>query len=127
MQTENINALLPTSDQIQDFFELPDSPVVMVNLLKFKPDGGADEYARYAAGIGPILQKLGARILFSGQAAMCLIGNADWDFVVLVEYPNPGVLMAMAQSDEYQAIHHHREAGLQGQVNYAVLPRQLGE
>lgn len=125
MPSNEINALLPTADQVQEFVELPDNPIVMLNLLRFKADGGADEYAKYAAAIAPILEKVGAKILFSGEAAMCFIGAADWDFVVLVEYPNPRVLMTMAQSDEYQAIHHHREAGLQGQVNYAVFPARL--
>ena len=30
-------------------------------------------------------------------------------------------LLQMSQSEEYQAIHHHRAAGLEGQVNYAVV------
>ena len=41
--------------------------------------------------------------------------------MALVEYPTPTALFEMVNSDEYQAIHHHREAGLEGQVLYAVL------
>jgi len=100
---------------------------VMVNLLKFKPDGGADEYAKYAAGIGPLLQNVGAKILFSGQASACLIGNGDWDAVALVEYPSPAALFQMTSTEEYQALHQHREAGLEGQVNYAVLQNQRAD
>ena len=40
-----INAMSPTEEQMKAFLALPDSPVVMVNLLKFKADGGAQEYA----------------------------------------------------------------------------------
>jgi haloalkane dehalogenase len=117
-----VNAMLPTPEQMQTFLALPDDrPIVMVNLLKFKPDGGEAEYARYAAGIQPILAKLGAKILFSGKAHFCLIGQADWDAVALVQYPRKKALFQMAMSPEYQAIHHHRDAGLQGQINYAVL------
>ncbi len=117
-----INAMMPTPEQMQAYMSLDhDGPVVMVNLLKFKPDGGAAEYAKYGAAVAPILKKIGARILFSGQARVCLIGNGDWDAVALVEYPNKMALVKMAQSPEYQAIHHHREAGLAGQVNYAVV------
>jgi uncharacterized protein (DUF1330 family) len=116
-------ALLPTPEQMQAFLRLPDSgPIVMVNLLKFKPNGGEAEYAKYAAAVEPILKKLGAKILFAGKAQFCLIGHADWDMVALVQYPRKKVLFEMAMSPEYQAIHHHREAGLQGQINYAVLP-----
>jgi len=117
-----INAMQPTPEQFQAYLGMKhDGPVVMVNLLKFKPDGGAEEYAKYGAAVAPLLEKVGARILFSGQAGACLIGNAEWDAFALVEYPNKMALIKMAQSPEYQAIHHHREAGLQGQVNYAVI------
>lgn len=117
-----INALNPTPEQIRGFLALDhDGPVVMVNLLKFKSNGGAVEYAKYGAAVRPIVEKLGGRILFSGQAAFCFLGNADWDSVALVEYPTKETLLQMVQSPEYQAIHHHREAGLEGQVNYAVI------
>lgn len=115
------NALLPTPDQMQDFLALPDEgPIVMVNLLKFKPNGGEAEYAKYAAAIQPILEKIGAKVLFAGKAQFCLIGQADWDQVALVQYPRKKALVQMSLSPEYQAIHHHREAGLLGQINYAV-------
>ncbi len=116
-----VNAMLPTPSQMAAFLALPDdSPIVMVNLLKFKPDGGQAEYAKYAAGIQPILEKLGAKILFSGKAQFCLIGQADWDMVALVQYPRKKTLLQMSMLPEYRAIHPHREAGLQGQINYAV-------
>lgn len=117
-----INAMLPTQQQMQEFLALPDDlPIVMVNLLKFKPEGGAAEYAKYAAGVEPILKKLGAKILFAGQGHYCLIGQADWDAVALVEYPRKKTLFQMAMSPEYKAIHKHRDAGLAGQINYAVI------
>jgi haloalkane dehalogenase len=114
-------ALMPTPAQMQDFLALPDDhPIVMVNLLKFKPDGGQAEYAKYAAGIQPILDKIGAKVLFAGKAEYCLIGKADWDMVALVQYPHKKTLLQMSMSPEYRAIHHHREAGLEGQINYCV-------
>jgi len=121
MSLADINAMVPTEEQTQHYLAMEtDGPIVMVNLLKFKPDGGAAEYAKYSAGVEPLLKKVGGRVLFSGAARSCLIGNADWDAVALVEYPKKEALMEMISSPEYQAIHHHREAGLEGQVNYAV-------
>jgi haloalkane dehalogenase len=117
-----VNAMLPTPVQMQDFLALPDDqPVVMVNLLKFKPHGGEAEYAKYAAGVQPILEKLGAKILFAGRAHFCLIGEAKWDMVALVQYPRKRTLLQMSLLPEYREIHRHREAGLEGQINYAVL------
>ena len=37
-----LNAMGPTPEQAQAFLALPDRPVVMVNLLKFKPNGGRE-------------------------------------------------------------------------------------
>ncbi len=121
MKIVEINAVTPTPEQMQTFLALPEGPVLMLNLLKFKPGGGAEQYAEYIEAVGPLLQKIGAKILIGGKAATCLIGNADWDMIALVEYPRPAALYQMVTSDEYQAIHHHREAGLEGQVLYAVL------
>jgi uncharacterized protein (DUF1330 family) len=121
VQVVEINAVLPTAEQMQAFLALPDAPVVMLNLLKFKSNGGAEEYGRYFSGVRPLLEKTGAKILIAGEAATCLVGNADWDMIALVEYPSPAALSEMVSSDAYQAIHHHREAGLEGQVLYAIL------
>ena len=116
-----INAMGPTPEQMQEFLALPDGPIVMVNLLKFKPNGGAEEYGKYGEKVGPILDSIGARILFTGDARVCMIGAGDWDTVALVEYPDKMALVQMSRSEAYQAIHHHRAAGLQGQINYAVV------
>ncbi len=120
-RAHEINAMGPTPEQVQAFQALPAEPIVMVNLLKFKPGGGREDYGEYGRKIGPILQKIGARLIFSGEAKVCLIGGGDWDRIALVEYPNPMALLQMSQSEEYQAIHHHRAAGLEGQINYAVV------
>jgi len=116
-----INAVSPTPEQVEKFLALPDRPIVMVNMLKFKPNGGAAEYARYSARVQPIVESLGGKILFSSQTATCLIGNGDWDAIALVQYPRPAALIQMSRSPEYQAIAKYRLDGLEGQVNYAVL------
>ena len=120
-QEIEINAMRPKPEQMQQFLALPDGPIVMVNLLKFKPNGGREEYQKYAQQIQPILKRIGARILFSGEAKVCLIGNGNWDQIALVEYPNKMALPKMAQSEGFQAAYQHREAGLQGQINYVVV------
>ena len=120
-----LNAVKPTPEQVKEFLALPERPVVMVNLLKFKPDGGAAEYAKYAEAMGPILKSIGAKILFSSKTAMCLLGNGDWDAIALVEYPSPATLIQMTASDEYKAIAGFRRKGLEGQINYAVWQGDL--
>jgi len=40
--------------------------VVMLNLLKFKPPDGAASYMEYVRRVTPILERLGARMIFAG-------------------------------------------------------------
>jgi uncharacterized protein (DUF1330 family) len=120
-----INATRPTPEQMRRFLLLPDGPIVMVNLLKFKADGGREEYRKYGLKVLPIFERIGARILFAGEAKMCLIGNGDWDQIALVEYPNKTALIKLAVSAEYRAAQKHREAGLEGQIGYVVVQRNF--
>ena len=101
-------------------------PIAMLNLLKFKPDGGAEEHAKYRAGIGPVLQKYGAKVVMSGDAATCVIGNGDWDMIAVVEYPSPTVFTDMVRSEAYQSVHHHREAGQQSELGVREAQVRFG-
>jgi len=92
-----------------------DGPVVMLNLLRFSPDGGAERYGDYGAAAAPILEKLGARIVFSAAASPALIGPQEserWDFVLLVEYPSRQAFLDMVASPEYQEVSHLRTEAL---------------
>ena len=48
-----------------------------------------------------------------------MLGEVEelWDRVAIAMYPNRQAMIEMMQSAEYQAIHHHRDAGLAGQLN----------
>lgn len=94
------------------------SPVVMLNLLRFKPDGGAERYAEYSAAVMPIVEALGGRVVWAGVPATALLGGDSWDMVALVEYPTRQAFLEMIGSEEYQAIGHLRtEALLEGQLH----------
>jgi uncharacterized protein (DUF1330 family) len=99
-------------------------PVVMLNLLKFKPiaegeeGSGAEAYARYGSAVVKLIEDRGGKVLWSGRPEAVLIGgeNDEWDAVAIVEYPSARTLFDMAASVEYQEIHKHREAGLERTV-----------
>jgi uncharacterized protein (DUF1330 family) len=98
-------------------------PVVMLNLLKFKLDAGdgrtgVEAYAAYGAAATEMITSRGGEVLWAGRPEAVLIGGSadQWDMIALVRYPSPGTLAEMAASAEYQAIHHHREAGLERTV-----------
>ena len=83
------NKLYPSDEQMQGFFEGDvDTPISMVNLLKFKKhaeyeDGrntqlsGAEAYAIYAEEIKVHLKKVGAKLIFSGIVSRLMLGEAD--------------------------------------------------
>ena len=122
-QTIELNRTGPTPEQVQRFLALPDRPVVMVNLLKFKDSSGAEDYGKYGHAMQKILAGIGAEVIFAGQCQTTLIGGAEWDMVALVRYPNARALIEMTQSPAYQEAHVHRAEGLEGQVNLTVFER----
>jgi uncharacterized protein (DUF1330 family) len=81
-----------------------DSAVVMLNLLRFAPDGGRATYLEYIRMAEPILARFGARILFGGDGLPALTtGHAEaWDAAVLVQYPRRSAFKAMIDDPEYQ-------------------------
>jgi uncharacterized protein (DUF1330 family) len=88
------------------------SPVVMLNLLAFKPDGGRERYEEYGAAVAPLLEGVGGWVLYAGQPATVMIGEASWDMVALVEYPTRQAFLDMVGSPEYQEIAHLRTEAL---------------
>jgi uncharacterized protein (DUF1330 family) len=115
----------PTQVQFERLAASEDSgPVVMVNLLRFKPraDGideqdritGLEAYGRYGAAVAPFLERAGARVLFGAEPQESVIGPepGEWDLVLAVEYPSRSAFVAMTSDPEYLAIHGHRAAAL---------------
>lgn len=90
-----------------------EGPVHMLNLLRFKPDGGAERYAEYGAAVAPLLEGVGGRAIFAGRPAESLIGEGSWDMMVLVEYPTRQAFLDMVSSPEYQEIGHLRTESLE--------------
>ena len=125
------NKVSPSEEQIKGFFEPgAEGPIYMLNLLKFKDkaeyeDGsetnltGAQAYARYGAEVSKILIKLGGGGMFNAKVERLMLGEVEdlWDMVAIAMYPSRQAMIDMMQSEEYQAIHHHRDAGLAGQLN----------
>ena len=97
-------------------------PVVMLNLLKFRADGGREGYERYAETATRLVSERGGRILYVGEAAELLEGGEDWDVVALAEYLSRATFLEMASSEEFQAVAPLREESLERAVLYATNP-----
>jgi len=119
-------ALYPTPEQIQTLLTGPaNTPVVMVNLLTFKPradapdDGisGEEAYRRYAEQMRIFVESRGGRFIWVGRIDSQVIGTGGKEFhmIGLVEYPSRQAFLAIATDAYVQEIGVHRAAGLESQ------------
>jgi len=120
----------PTPEAIASFIARDISgPVRMLNLLRFRdtadyseypdlaPDDsltGEEAYDLYGAVVLPLLGSFGAKPVLMGSGGSLLIGpdDAQWDRVLVVEYPSVATFLEFIQSPEYQAISGHRTAAV---------------
>ena len=118
-------SITPNRDQFVALASAPDEgPVVMINLLQFKPRGaeersGAESYNRYGAAVRPMVEARGGKLLWMGRVDQVLIGDTDadaWDAMALVQYPSRKAFIDMVTSKEYTEAHTHREEGLERTV-----------
>ena len=115
---------MAAGDELHDetLARLPEGePVVMVNLMKFKPrsddgDGtGWDAYLRYSKLVSPLVKAHGGAIVRAGEARGAAFGPAefgDWDYVVLVRYPSKAAFRDMILSAAYETANSHRRNGV---------------
>jgi hypothetical protein len=80
-------------------------PVVMLNLLRFKPEGGRERYAEYLAAVGPVGARFGIEVVYFGDGLAPLSAEAGqaWDAVLLVRYPDRDAFVGMIGDPEYVA------------------------
>ncbi len=94
--------LSPSPQQLEQLSTLdPQASVTMLNLLKFKADGGRQTYQRYGEAAAPFLQRSGAQIRYLGDVAATVIGTDEWDEVILVEYPTLQAFFDMTGDPDY--------------------------
>lgn len=108
------------------FKKLADStnnePFVMLNLLKFKKEGGREAYFQYIAESEPYVKGVGAEVLYFGKANELLNGTETWDVIMLVQYPSRKAFLKMANDPGYLKAHEYRKDALERAVLYATDP-----
>ncbi|MDT5334223.1 MAG: hypothetical protein QOF31_5520 [Mycobacterium sp.] len=109
-------ALAPTPEQPAALAaRQADAPVVMINLLQFKADGGRESYLRYTREVAPHLQRVGGTVRYIGASPSVVIGDGEkpwWDAIIVVEYPSSADFLDMVTNEEYLKVHEYRAAGL---------------
>ena len=132
------NKLRPNAKQMAGFL-LGDTKTTihMVNLLKFKnkaeyKDGrqsgltGQEAYQIYAKEVQGHLQKVGGKLIFSGEVSRLMLGEVEelWDWIAIAEYPSRKAMRSMIMDKDYRKSEEHRSAGLAGQLNIETRPHQ---
>jgi len=104
-----------------------DTPVTMLNLLRFReqaayPEGsghapctGREAYGRYSVLAEKRVRDVGGQPVFLAEGIGRFIGPEDerWDEVLLVRYPSMQAFLQMISNPEYRAETVHRSAALE--------------
>jgi hypothetical protein len=126
-------AIYPTREQLETVLAgPPHQPVVMVNLLRFRPAAeppdeglsGEEAYRRYAGPMQGFVESRGGRVLWIGRVDSQVIGTGGEGFhlIALVEYPSREAFVSIATDPHVQQIGVHRVAGLESQWLIAATP-----
>ena len=129
------NKILPSEEQINGFInESEVGPISMVNLLRYKDKAlyqdsrdtnltGEEAYGLYAKEVINFVEKYGGEFIFAGKVNRLMLGEVEdlWDAVAIAKYPNRKAMLEMTMDPDYQKIHVHRDAGLEGQLNIETI------
>ena len=124
-----MSSVEPGPERLKSFVEsgTDDSPLVMINLLRYReqaayaegfaaePCSGREAYQRYGAVAAQRIASVGGRMVWMGSVRATLIAPdaEEWDDAVLVEYPSRKAFLEMVSQPEYLAAAPHRTAALE--------------
>src|SRR5207253_9831431 len=123
-----MSGIRPNKEQFIALTNAPDEgPVVMLNLLKFKPREGVSEYNKYGGAAVQMVEARGGKVLWMGKVDQTLIGDLDsdaWDAVALVQYPTRKPFLEMTTSQDHAAAHEPRDPASEPRPLLARPPAQ---
>lgn len=105
----------PTGQDLKRYLaEDPGGPVVMLNLLRFRPDGGRERYAEYVEHFRRHSAKFGTEVVYRGDGGTALVAEPGqtWDAVLLVRYPSRKAFSDMVRDPDYHEGSHLRTEAL---------------
>lgn len=134
----------PSRNNFEAFKALDrDRPIAMLNLVAFNakadyPEGhaladkdltGAEAYANYGRESGPIFERVGGTVIWSGQPEAMVIGPDDerWDAAFVALYPDAHAFLEMVSDPEYQKAVVHRQAAVATSRLLRTNPREAGK
>lgn len=88
-------------------------PLVMLNLLRFRHDGGRQRYEENLVAAGPIVGRHGAEI-YAGDTDTALAAEPgqSWERVALVRYPSRQAFVNLVRDPDYASADELRIAAV---------------
>ena len=98
-----------------------DTPLTMINILKFKKktgkgnETGRAAYTRYFKNVQPLVAQSKAKLIWKGAVASTVVGDStdQPDLIYLVEYPSVDHFIKLISNPEYQKISEDRTIALE--------------
>ncbi len=128
----------PDKERFGKFKDLPrEGRIQMLNLVRLKDtavyeDGtmvtGEEAYGAYSRESGPIFQRLGGRIVWSGNFELTLIGpeQEHWDLCFIAEYPSGEAFISMLRDPDYRKAVVHRQVAVETSRLIRMRPKEGG-
>ncbi len=131
--------IMPGEANLVAFGALPDDePIHMLNFLKYRDKAeypadhehagkgwtGQRAYEEYIEQLGPIFDRIGARLVWRSSFQATTIGSPDevWDDMLIAEYPTAKVFLEMVGDPEYQLVTINRAAALSDSRIFRTKP-----
>lgn len=114
------SAVNPSQASVDGLAARPDEDaIIMVNLLRYQPDGGRESYYRYGAVASGTVRARGGSVAYTAP----VIGpDPAWDTVTLVRYPRRAAYLDMQSDPAYVGAIPDRTAGLSARLLYPFHP-----
>ncbi len=88
------------------------SEIFVVNLLRFKRDGGREEYEKYGNVVLPMVLERGGAPVIVLDAALPVVSDETWEDFYLVRYPSLEALQGMVATETWRKANVDRQHGL---------------
>ena len=86
--------------------------IFVLNLMRFKPDGGRQAYGKYSAVVLPMVRERGGAPALALDGLLPLVSDEEWEDLYLVRYPTLEALQGMVATEAWQKANEDRQRGL---------------
>lgn len=120
--------IAPTPEQIKSVLALNEEyegPILLLNLLKFKPGTGQQTYQKYGEEGASTFKKLGVEPVFRAAVELPIIGPEEWDAILIARYPSIANWLEMIRDADYQKAGQNRTEALLDSRLYLIREDQV--